>query len=389
MKILLFSLESINNAGDEILRVTTEYLINMVCKDSDIHLMQLTPRWKDIRGINRILWIVGTILRKSSKLIPLANLSFKVRNIAYVIAYKRLFKKEISNVEKVILPIGMLKYSTQNFSYVFYMITSLCGKYGRPVLMSGMSPERGNTDDWRYLQLVKAVNALSVTMITTRDGQDGVRIIKNEYLKRDIPCDYVGDPALWVPETYRNKYSRAESVTPLVGINIIRKDIFDDYNKSLSDKDLVGIYRDLITELDKRGWKWKLFCNGMKRDWKVIQELKSMLNISKDKICKVPRTGDEFVWMITQFDVVFGARLHSCITSVSLGIPVVGFIWDDKLKFFSETMKISQFFFCPSDMTAQKIVAKMDEALSYNFDFENRDKYKLKTKESIRMFMSF
>lgn len=387
MEVLLFSLESINNAGDEILRTTTEFIIGSCKTNCNISSVQLMPMWKDVQGLSKVSWTLGTFIRKCSKLIPFHNMSYRIRNAAFVIAYKNIFQRQIKNADKVILPIGMLKYSTQNFSYVFYMITSLCSKYGKPVLMSGMSPEKGKADDWRYQQLVNAVNAPSVKMITTRDGEGGVRIIMNEYLQRDIPCDYVGDPALWIPETYRINHKSERASTPIVGINIIRKGIFKDYNKSLSDDGLMDIYIGLIAELNKRGWKWKLFCNGIRRDWEVVQELKSRLSIPDDKICKVPQNGDEFVRMITQFDAVFGARLHSCITSVSLGIPVAGFVWDDKLKYFSETMGISQFFFNPSDMTAIKVSVALEQAMEYDFNFPNRDRYKQKTKESIIKFI--
>ena len=384
--ILLFSLESINNAGDEILRVTTEYLIKQVstCK---IIRIQLRPGKGDLHGLNRLCWFLGAILRKLSKFIVIPDLSYRLRNLGYIVAYNRVFQKTVKEADKVILPIGMLKYSTQDFSYVFNLITSICSKFGKPVLMSGMSPEVENLNDWRYKQLVNAVNASSVKMITTRDGQKGVDVIMSQYLSRAIPCDFVGDPALWIPETYNVKRCKTKSSLPTIGINIIRNGIFEDYNKSFTDDKLFVLYSELIRQLDEKRWGWKLFCNGIKSDWKVIERIASMLNIQAERICPIPQNGEEFVKMISHFDAVFGARLHTCITSVSLSIPVVGFIWDDKLKYFSETMGISQFFFQPSEMTAEKIVAKLEEALDYNYDFENRDNYKQKTKESIRHFL--
>lgn len=385
--ILLFSLESINNAGDEILRVTTEYLIKQVstCK---IIRIQLKPRKSDVYGLNRLYWYLGTILRKISKYIPIPNLSYRVKNVGYVVSYGGIFQNRVKEADKVILPIGMLKYSTQDFSYVFNMITSICSKLGKPVLMSGMSPEIKNVDDWRYKQLVNAVNAPSVKMITTRDGQKGVDIINSQYLKRNIPCEYVGDPALWIPETYNVKRCENKTSLPTIGVNIIRNGIFDDYNKSYTDDKLFALYSELLCLLDEKGWNWKLFCNGIKSDWKVIEKIASELNIQADRICPIPQNGEEFVKMISQYDAVFGARLHTCITSVSLSVPIVGFVWDDKIKYFSETMGIENFFFHPSDMTAEKVVKALDEAMSFQIDISNREKYKHKTMESIRTFLN-
>ena len=384
--VLLFSLESINNAGDEILRVTTEYLIKQI-SSCRILRIQLKPREEDMHGQNRLCWYMGTILRKFSKYIPNLNLSYRIKNIGYIVAYNRVFQNRIKEADKVILPIGMLKYSTQDFSYVFNLITSICTKLGKPVLLSGMSPEIENSNDWRYKQLVNAVNEFSVKMITTRDGQKGVDIIKSQYLKRAIPCDYVGDPALWIPETYNVKRRKTTPSSPTIGINIIRKGIFEDYNKSFTDDELFAFYSELILLLDEKGWGWKLFCNGIKSDWKVIEHIASVLKIQADRICPIPQNGDEFVNMIIHFDAVFGARLHTCITSVSLSVPVVGFVWDDKIKYFSETMGIERFFFHPSNMTAEKVVNAMESAMNFKIDVSNRDKYKQKTLESIRNFI--
>lgn len=385
-RILLFSLESINNAGDEILRVTTEYLIRQV-SSSDVQHVQLKPRKVDFHGAKRICWYIGAVLRRISTFMPLSNMSFRLKNAGYVIAYKSYFWGKIRKVNKVILPIGMLKYSTQDFSYLFNLITTICSKLNKPVLMSGMSPEMGNPNDWRYRQLVKAVNASSVKMITTRDGQKGVDIIKSQYLKRDIPCDYVGDPALWIPETYKVKRCESKAPVPIIGVNIIRKGIFEDYNKSYTDNKLFTLYSDLLRQIEAKGWGWKLFCNGMKKDWEVIKDLTSFLNVGDEKKCPIPSNGDEFVTMVSTFDAVFGARLHSCITSVSLGVPVVGFIWDEKIKNFSETMKADDFFFKPSDMTAEKVVNALEMAMNSQIDTSIKDKYKQKTLESIRYFI--
>lgn len=384
--VLLFSLESINNAGDEILRVTTEYLIKQI-SSCRILRIQLKPRKEDMHGLNRLCWYLGTILRKISKFIPNLNLSYRVKNLGYVVAYNELFKTTIKEVDKVILPIGMLKYSTQDFSYVFNMITSICSKLGKPVLMSGMSPEIENNNDWRYKQLVSAVNESSVKMITTRDGQKGVDIILSQYLKRAIPCDYVGDPALWIPETYNLKRCIKKAYPPTIGINIIRNGIFKDYNKSFTDDELFELYSELIRLLDEKGWSWKVFCNGIKSDWKVIEHIASVLNIQTDRICPIPQNGNEFVNMISHFDAVFGARLHTCITSVSLSIPVVGFVWDDKIKYFSETMGIERFFFHPSNMTAEIVVNALESAMTFKIDVSNRERYKQKTLESIHNFI--
>lgn len=386
--ILLFALESIDNVGDEILRETTEYILSSFFSDHvDIQVAQLKPTQEYLQGTNKAFWLVSALIRKSLNLL---NYKFyRVRNVSYIIAYKQYYKKLIKTADAIILPVGMLKYSTQDFGYLFHLINKLASKYDKPVLMSAMSPQKADVNDWRYYQLVEAVNMPSVKMITTRDGQKGVDIIRNDYLKREISCDYVGDPALWIPECYSVKRQKRgeELLVPCVGINIIREGVFDDYNKSFTDEEMFQVYVQLINYIRIKGWKWFVYTNGMVNDIKVLRKLQNSLGFSEEHVAQQHKSAKEYVEKVCMFDVVFGARLHACITAVALGIPVVGFVWEDKLRCFSETMGISQFFFRPADMTAEAIVRKMEEALRYAFDFGNRDDYKEKTISSIKNFI--
>lgn len=387
MKVLLIALESIDNIGEELLRASTEFLVRTSCEDAEISVAQLKPGRKLIPLRYKYDYLLGALVWRCLLWLK-GNRSYRIKNLCYRVKYTRYFSSVIRQCDKIILPVGMIKYGTQDFSYVFHLINKLATKYQKPVLMSAMSPQVGNNSDWRYHQLVEAVNMPAVKMLTTRDGESGVRILKSEYIRRELLCDYVGDPALWIPEVYGlEKRNKVCDSIPHVGINVIRKGIFDDYNKSLTDDAMFNIYAQLIKLIEKRGWRWSVFTNGMKKDIAVLRELQAYLGFSESHVMPTCEDGKAFAGMISNFEVVFGARLHACITSVAVGTPVVGFIWENKLKFFSETMKINQFFFLPSQMTAEKIVAKMEEALGYSCDFENRDRYKQKTKESIRHFL--
>lgn len=386
--VLLFILDSINNIGDSLLGKTTEYLVKQSTIKTNIIHGQLIPNRSCVKGLYKIDWFIGSIIRLLSKLFR-GNFEYKIKNIAYKIEFTRYYSNLIRKADKIILPVGMLKYSTQNFSYVFHLINRIASKYNKNVLMSAMSPQKRNESDWRYHQLVEAVNLPSVKIITSRDGQNGVNIIKSDYLRKEICCDYVGDPALWIPETFGIEINRQKTniKRPIVGINIIRKGIFDDYNQAISDDDLYKLYVKLIKLIDDKGWDYKLFCNGMKSDFIVLHELQEKLGLSENHIVQNYLNGKEYAEMIANFDVVFGARLHSCITSVAVATPVVGFIWDEKLKYFSETMGISKFFFDPKTMSAEKIMNALKEVMDYEFDFTNKEKYKNKTSMYIRNFI--
>ena len=387
--ILLIALESINNVGDEMLRATTEHILRSSLPDNvKIEVAQLKPSLSFIKENYKFSWFVSALINKIRNKFRLTH-SYRIKNLIYKIAYKGYYEDRIKTSDYIILPVGMLKYSTQDFGYLFHIVNKLATKHGKPVLMSAMSPQNANEMDWRYHQLVEAVNMPSVKMITTRDGQKGVNIIRKDYLRRNIICDYVGDPALWIPDCYgiEQKKNRGVIEKPYVGINIIREGIFEDYNKSFTDEKMFQIYVKLIELVNAKGWKWAVYTNGMASDWVVLRKLQQHIGFSDEHIIPQYTSAKDYVTKIAEFDAVFGARLHACITSVAIGVPVVGFIWENKLKYFSDTMGIAQFFFSPQDMTAEKIVNKMEEAMQFGFDFENRDRYKQKTIESFKKFI--
>ena len=224
-------------------------------------------------------------------------------------------------------------------------------------------------------------------MFTTRDGKDGINILEHDYLNGKLRHITVGDPALWIPECYGIHPKTRQNDTPFIGINIIREGIFDDYNKSFTDKELFDLYIELISLLEDRKWKWAVFINGMKSDWKVLKKLQKTVGFSEEHIMKCPQNGSEFLETITQFDAIFCSRLHASIASYSLGIPIVSFIWDDKLRFFGQTMGMSKFFLESQDLTATKVLSTLEIAMQFDIPDTIRENSKQSTLTSFKEFL--
>lgn len=385
--VLLLALENIDNVGEELLRETTEHIIRQASNNVDIKIAQFKPFETSILKKHKKIQRLCYYIRRFSRLFK-GNNAYRILNVSYKIKYTQYFEDLIKHADKVITAVGMFKYSTQDFSYIYYIIAKACEKYHKPLMISAPSIEAYNPNDWRSKQLIKAANFPSVKMITTRDGAAGINTLKNSYLVGNrFIIDDVADPALWIPECYNIKRNHTVNPIPYIGINVIRKGIFDDYNKSFTDEQLIHIYIELIKKIEMKGWKWALYSNGMPQDIDVINELHSTLNFSKDHILKQPKNAKEFADMIGEFDAIFGARLHSCITSVALGVPVVGFIWDNKIRYFAETMRIQPFFLEPKNMTAESILQMIEHATNSKYDFNIIDFLKNKTLLSIRQFL--
>ncbi len=380
--IAVVSLEGINNAGEEILRFTTSQCL----KKENINLKRIEIDPDDSALYSNL----GFFSKSMYRLVQIiyyrifGGNSFRLKNLSYIICRKKYYREALKNVDAVVYALGMLKFTTQDISFKFNMINKEANKQNIPVMMSAMSIAEADENDRRYHQLVKAVNYPSVKMITTRDGTVGIERLKNDYVRKsDIDIRAVGDPALMIPDFYNVKKSESN----LVGINLIRKDIFKNYGKEFSPEQMTEFYCGLIKEIEKRNSDWVLFCNGIKSDYEFGKELLYKLNLDESKLIRCPHSAEEFISDVSNFKVVLGARLHACITSVSLGIPVVGLLWDDKLRYFSETMGIADFFVDETNIEPCYIADLIQKASDFELDKDNISKLKEKTRKSFADFI--
>lgn len=386
MRVVILSLDNIKNIGDELLGTTTRYLVKCTCSDAHITICQLMPNFGMLK--RKYPWVVCAVPLSRLALLAKGKLSFQLWRLTYYVKLKKYYSDILKDVDRIILPIGMLKFASQDFSYAFDMINRIATKRNIPVLMSAMSIAKPDEEDPRYHQLVKAVNQPCVKAITSRDGIQGVERLKRHYVRRsDLFVDFVGDPALWTVNAF-GYGNLGVTKNKKIGVNLIRPEIFSSYKEEVFTSDQVTqMYREIIDELEGRGYDWYFYDNGMDVDHQYGLKLLAKFNIPKDKLLPQPKNADEYLRMISEFRAVFGARLHACITAVSLGIPVCGMLWDNKLKFFSETMGISEFFSSVSELKGTIIVDKIEKSITSNMDRENIENYKQKTLNSIKKFI--
>lgn len=385
MRIVILTLDNINNVGDELLGKTTEFIAKNACNNIDIIRCQFMPSFSDLKKKYPYTILSAPIKYLAIHLRKYETLAFYLWKICYYIKYKAYYDDLLSNADKIIVAIGMLKFESQNFSYIYYMINKIAEKKNVQIMMSAMSIAKVNFKDRRCKQLVEAVNMNSVKIITTRDGVWGINRLKEHYLHEGKTCDYVGDPALWTVDMYNIKRNENSNV---IGINLIRPSIYESYKEeNFSSDEVVALYKGIIIELEKRGYDWQLYDNGMGEDHKFGEFLIKTLNLPSTKLSPRPKDSEEYVKMIANFKAVFGARLHACITAVSLGIPVAGLLWDNKLEFFSETMGIRHLFINASELNGKKVVDKIETAIIQNMNNELILEYKNRTLESIIRFL--
>ena len=369
-KVAVVGLYSLPNMGDQMLCETTIFLLKKICKDIEIIKLDVFPKKRTDRTV-----IERIERRLSSRMIKKAKKRFEYKDGSkrrYVYERRmwkmqvfRYYEKTLKEADAIVFAGGgFVKFRTQGLNYYTEMIIEIAQKYNIPVMMNAVGIEGYNEQDFRCMSLKKHINSNVVKVITTRDN---VELLDNYYIyNKNIKTDLVGDPALWAPDCY-NVHKNQSSTK--IGINIIRENIFKDYGNRLTAEEMLSFYIQLISELEKRSVEWVLFSNGMKSDQKFGRKLLDKLGMSEDeRMISPPTRAEELLETIKGFKCIFGARLHACISSYALGVPVVGFIWNEKTELFARQIKKDMNFFNENNLDVCIIVDRLLEAAEEDYD---------------------
>lgn len=388
-KVAVIGLYAIKNAGDNILCEATQYLIKQKNPEVQIVEVDVNPRIKSYKGLELIpFWISKVLIRISGSIFKYENSSkfrYYYEYFMWWLKINRKFKTQLKDVDAIVFAGGgFLKFRTQGLNYYVEQIMKIAKKNNIPVMMNGVGIEGYSETDIRCQRLKKAINQDCFKVITTRDDID---TLKNNYIVNpNTKIAHVGDPALWVPECYNIK--RNENPSNVVGINVIRGRVYQAYGNTLSEFELLNFYKKLVQGVEERGWDWVLFSNGMAADQKFGAMLLRALGCSdRTKILPTANNSVDFLEQIRSFKLVFGARLHACITSYALDVPVVGLIWSEKLRIFADVIGKKNSYFEESELNIDNILDAMEREMNSNYDKSIRDDLRARTKNYLEMFM--
>lgn len=388
-KVAVIGLYAIKNAGDNILCEATQYLIKQKNPEVQIVEVDVNPRIKSYKGLELIpFWISKVLIRISGSIFKYENSSkfrYYYEYFMWWLKINRKFKAQLKDVDAIVFAGGgFLKFRTQGLNYYVEQIMKIAKKNNIPVMMNGVGIEGYSETDIRCQRLKKAINQDCFKVITTRDDID---TLKNNYIVNpNTKIAHVGDPALWVPECYNMK--RNENPSNVVGINVIRGRVYQAYGNTLSEFELLNFYKKLVQGVEERGWDWVLFSNGMAADQKFGAMLLRALGCSdRTKILPTANNSVDFLEQIRSFKLVFGARLHACITSYALDVPVVGLIWSEKLRIFADVIGKKNSYFEESELNIDNILDAMEREMNSNYDKSIRDDLRARTKNYLEMFM--
>ncbi|MDD6709380.1 MAG: polysaccharide pyruvyl transferase family protein [Ruminococcus sp.] len=376
-KICLAGLINFSNYGDQFIAKTVEYLVK---KSQNVEICFLD-----------FFHVYDTNIFSIGARIPTRFGGRKITEYELLNYQKKLYLKKLRgmNIDGIIFVCGSFKYATQDLYRNYSSIVWAAKVLNIPVMYDAMNIQKFDPRNVKCKILKKYANFQNVKVISSRDGYLGVERLKKDYIyNRNIKLLSVGDPALWIPECY----SLSKKKSDIVGINVIRKDIFLDYGYNVSCNSVIQLYVQLLKILDKNKIPYKLFTNGLHEDFETALEvLKEYNKKSKkfldDSIVIVPNNDRNNIEIISNFKSIIGARLHACICAYALDIPISGFIWDEKLKSFAICNGLESYFVDIENLNPEKIINNLCTAQNKGYNEQLRNEWKLKTLESIKNFV--
>ncbi len=277
---------------------------------------------------------------------------------------KKIVKSNVTNFDKIVFPGGGINSMKVTDALLARLDTGRQLWYYFNAI--GIHPER------HYEKLAVNIETIlndgRVRQVTTR----GDLSMAKEYItaQKPYPIEWIVDPAIWTNEVYGIE---KKPDSDLIGIGPIRPEIFNEQDKSVSVDEVFSMYEKLLAEADKRGYHWKLFCNGTEPDFAFAQELLQRFGYNEaEHLVRKPENARQLVEDIAEFKGVIAARFHANIISTSLSIPSVALVWNVKMRGFSELIGCQDRYIEGMDklLDADFLLDKLEAAMKEGYDAE-------------------
>lgn len=390
-KIAMIGLNNAKNLGDPLICASTGYLLKQAMKEKgiegEIAIVDLLPEAlkgkKESKKNKQAKNGMKAFLRKFKKLFLVLK-EMQLRHGDILGDYVSYYENQLKDSDLVVFAGGgLIKYARQeNLNVSIRAAIQVAEGMHIPVAFHACGVEGYDISNPGCKRLKEAINSPAVKVVTTRDD---LKTLMECYKEReDLYVAGAADSAVFAGEILGVSKDKNSNV---IGIGVIRGNIFENYGKPIQEKQLIEIYGNVCKELMAKNKEFKLFCNGYKPDYLFGQKVCEYAGLGEEYLLERAKDHEELVKQIAGFQGVLAARLHACIISYSLEIPVVGLCWNDKLKHFGKEIGHPDRFLMPEEFSVNTIVDKVLQAMEEGYDAEAVKNYKQTSKDSIEKIL--
>lgn len=395
--IVLVSLKHDSNLGDQVILLCTEHMLSDCFRE--LHITDVEIREMDLAGrvgieytparAGRLVMLMLKVVRKAGDILHLKGFTHLMRSHECRQGIAMQCSQICDENTKAIIFVGggIIKFRGQDFSDQIDVITKYADDHEIPVMFSAVGIEGYDGTNASCRKLQAALNRPCVKVITTRDD---FRLLNNTYCKGDmnVRTALVADPACSLSRYISSKQFKEERI---IGLGVAREGLFLDYGIEFNKESMLIFWESVIQEIEKRGYKWKIFCNGASSDQLFGEELLQHMGVH-DALKHVlleerPTSTQALAGMIARFSGVIVCRLHASIIAYSYGIPAVGLVWNEKQVMFGKAIGCEERFFRVDRFEPGAIVDTLLSAMEKGYDVKAKEKYCRTTETEIRGFL--
>ncbi len=224
--------------------------------------------------------------------------------------------------------------------------------------------------------LMDIMNNELTVQVTTRGDFETAK----EYVTTDkkYPVAHILDPAIFSKDTYGVS---KDDKSDVVGVGLIRSEIFAENGRDFEKDAVFAMYVQLLDELDKRGIKWELFCNGTKADYNFAKFVLEETGRPVTLLAPRPKESIDLIKLVAKYKGIIAARFHANIIATSLEVPSVALVWNDKMLGFADLIGCRDRYVNDLDKLrdAKALVDILEKAMAEGYDKDRIDREKKRT----------
>jgi len=279
---------------------------------------------------------------------------------------------------------GTLKYDVRlDFGPYYKIISEYAIKNNVPCIINAVGVESKYNDlDFRCSEFSKTLNSNIFKIISTRDD---LAELKKYITNPETEVFKVADTGLLASMVY-NISKDVSSDT--IGIGIINYERFREFHRGISRNDYISTILGIVSCLNRRNQKWKLFTNGDIEDTICAYEIAEKLKVIPNQFVIIPQSPKNLVEIISSFKAIITSRLHSCIVAYSLDVPFVAISWNNKLSYFAENIGCPERIF-DKNLNSDLIVDGLNKALTKGYSSDKRYDLLHSIETAFKRYISF
>lgn len=279
------------------------------------------------------------------------------------------FKEQLQDCDiAIVVGGGIVNFRTNRFVNFLLTVVKCSEQLEIPCILNALGIEQGFDLSFPNCQLYqRALNNPWIRAISTRDHLDTLK----QYVTGDTPIALVADSACF---TYPLE-NGGEKNKSLIGIGIIRPEIFDSYKNRRLKTSYINLINSLIVKLKQQNEAFQIFTNGNQADFDFARSLKEKHELADNFLADRPQSSAELKLIVASYKKILCSRLHAAILAYSADTPVMGIDWNGKLKSFGNQIYQKTLFYYPDEVTADKLLAILYDIDEYKWTEEEKRTY--------------